>query len=113
MKYTSLLIVALISGCTGSPIMTSHEFAEIEVGTETKVLEKQFGVPVSVITTKDGKKVYEYVEKINIGGQTVEMRNYYFLIEDGMIAKKKFNSTVRPPFDNIQKEDVFSDKNDI
>ena len=113
MKYTPLLVLALISGCTGSPVMTSHEFAEIEVGTKSKALEKQFGVPVSVITTKDGKTVYEYVEKINIGGQTVEMRNYYFLIEDGAVAKKKFNSTVRPPFENIQREDVFSDINNI
>ena len=89
-KWIYLFCVLLFVGCmAGHKIMTMDSFSEIMVGTSEKQLEKQAGTPYKITKIDENVKVYEYIERVEVGGRVVEERHYLFTIENGQVTSKK------------------------
>jgi len=89
-KWIYLLSVILLVGCmAGHKIMTMESFSEVMVGTSEQDLEKKVGKPYKVTKIDDNVKVYEYIERVEVGGRVIEERHYLFTIENGQVTSKK------------------------
>ncbi|MDN3504389.1 MAG: hypothetical protein P0S95_02290 [Rhabdochlamydiaceae bacterium] len=90
--------------------MTHNDYADIHVGTSIKDVEKTYGKPVQIRSDGD-RFVYEYIERIKMGLQTVEMRKYYFVVnKQGKIVNKFIRDQNPPAYDEIYSDDVFPDQ---
>ncbi|MCF7806204.1 MAG: hypothetical protein K9M07_04950 [Simkaniaceae bacterium] len=108
MRYLPLL-AALIVGCAHGALMTIDDFSNIQVGTSIQEVEKKYGKPIQ--TKKEGNRiVYEYVERIKMGTDTVEMRKYFFVVRDGKIVNKYVRYKNPPAYDEVYSDDMFPDQ---
>lgn len=90
-----VLVLFMLSCASHHQIMTSEEFALIEIGTSEQDLVKQAGKPIRIIK-KNGKEEYEYIERFYMGDQMIKARHYYFTVEKGKIIDKR-SETTQPP----------------
>ena len=96
-------------------VITLAEFQEIEVGmTTARDIRQRYGEPNQIYHERDGKFVYEYAERLRLGGASppqnvVEVRRYYFVFRDGQLIDKTLeyinrksyrpmNDLLAPPF---------------
>jgi len=108
MKYFLLLGLLFLMGCgaTGE-LMTRDKYAEVQVGMTTQDIEKEFGKPYKIVSKGEGQETYEYIEKITMGGQVIEQRRYYIIIQDGKVVGKHMKVSTPPPFEEIYSSDPY------
>lgn len=102
-------MVLFLASCTSSPLMTVDDFANIDIGTPIVQVEKKYGRPVKIFSKGDGQ-VYEYVERINMGTQLIEMRRYYLVVKNGAVVNKYVNYNNPPAYEDIYTDDPFPDQ---
>lgn len=108
MKCLFFLGFIFLVGCAmNSEIMTRDRYVEVEIGTTTYDLEKQFGKPYKITSKGEGKETYEYIEKITMGTQVIEQRRYYIVIQDGKVIDKYMKVSNPPPFEAIYSDDPY------
>jgi len=106
----ALWSLLLLVGCAHGALMTHHDYADIQVGTNIKEVEKIYGSPVQIRSDGD-RFVYEYIERIKMGLQTIEMRKYYFVVNKQGKIVNKFTKDQNPPaYDEIYSDDMFPDQ---
>lgn len=100
MKIGALFVgCCLLAGCSKSNIMSSSEYTSVAVGSEVMSLKSLYGEPSTISKLDNGYEIYEYIQRVSLNRETVEMRRYYFLIKDGKIINKKISSEVKDPED--------------
>lgn len=71
----AIFFLGLLVACAHGALMTHEDYAEVRVGTPIEEVEKQYGPPVQI--RADGEQfVYEYIERVKMGTNTIEMRKY-------------------------------------
>ena len=98
-----LLAFFVVSVCclAHAPMMTRASFAEIQVGEPVADVIQKVGDPYTVNPQSDGTEEYEYIERIDLGTQTVEENRYFLVIKDGRVVSKSFNQQTPPAYDEI------------
>lgn len=72
-------------------------YAEIEVGSSIHDVEKKCGKPYQIRSRGGNTDQYEYIERVMIGNEVVQMRHYYLVVTDGRVVGKYMNYTETPP----------------
>ena len=109
MRLSSLLAVItlfLLLGCGRGALMTANDYADVEVGSPIESVTAKYGEPIE-IHHRDNQTIYEYIERINMGTETIEMRKYYFVVKDGVIVRKFTRYSDRPAYDEVYSDDMF------
>ena len=105
-RKTSLIaLLSILAACAHGAVMTRSDFNNIELGTPVTEVTKQYGDPLKMTQQKDGTQVYEYVERLQIGAETVEENNYKLVIKNGQVVSKSYNQQLPPAYDEIYDED--------
>ncbi len=98
----------LVAGCFSRPtLMTRGGFAEIEPGMSISEVEKSYGKPYQIHSRDGNSDIYEYIERITIGPQTVEQRSYYLIVANKKVVGKYMKYSTPPAFQEIYQDDVF------
>lgn len=105
MARKALLALMLFTACASGAIMTHHDFDAIELGTPIMEVTKKYGNPLKITRQKDGSEVYEYIERLPIGAETVQENNYKLIIKNDQVVSKKYNQELPPAYDEIYDED--------
>ena len=105
MARKMMMALVLLTACASGHVMTRQDFNAIELGTPVTEVTKKYGEPLKITRQKDGSEVYEYVERLPIGTQTVEENNYKLVIKNGEVASKRVNQQLPPAYDEIYDED--------
>ena len=91
MKRIALLLATfLLTACSGHyQMMSKDQFTEVDIGTPVSVIEEQYGPPFAIHSKKPDQEVYEYLERVVVGAQTVQYKRYFFVIsKDGKVIGK-------------------------
>lgn len=88
-------------------MMGREQFAEIDIGTPTSVVTQTYGPPYAIHSRKEGEEVYEYMERLNIGNQTVQYKRYFLVMVDGKVIGKYVKVTNPPGYQKIYSDDAF------
>jgi hypothetical protein len=100
-------IALLVVSCQKMPVMTKQGFASIEPGTDIHQVEKLYGKPFS-IHSKDGNSVvYEYIERILMGPETIAQYRYYLVVSNGKVVGKYTKYSTPPAFEQIFSDDPY------
>jgi len=105
LKIGIFLLAMLLTSCfSRSSLMTYETFDTVQIGTPIAVLQPEIGKPYA-IHSKDGMQEYEYVERIDTGGDLLIAENHYFLIvQDGKVVGK-YMTREKPPAYNLIYQD--------
>ena len=108
LKNLALILVAL-AACSSRHLMNAENFSQIKNGTAVKDVEAQYGQPAN--TYKNGPQtIYEYIERVNMGTQTVQLKRYYLVTKDGKVTSKYVRYTNQPGFSQIDSDNPFPDQ---
>ncbi len=98
----SLLSCLCLCGCfSRSQVMTRGNFDTIQVGSSVADFEQKVGVPYRVRKLPNGCLDYEYIERINMGQETIEENHYYLRVKNGKVIAKRINQELPPAYDLI------------
>lgn len=86
-------------------MMTYETFENIDLGTPKDQLVVEAGEPYAIYDLKDGKKEYEYIERINLGNQTVIENHYYLTISEGQVVSKRTKTEQPRPYNILYEAD--------
>ncbi len=64
-------------------------------------LLKLYGPPLNIYQKDDGTTLYEYVERFQMNGQTVEARRYHFTIKNGKLVSKRITIRNQPAYEPL------------
>ena len=87
--------------------MTNERFADIAIGTPITSIEQDFGKPISIKSAARNQQVYEYIERINMGTNVIQVRRYYLVVSKGKVVGKYVRYTNPPPYSDIYNEEIF------
>jgi hypothetical protein len=87
-KYIAFFLFAC-AAWAGSKVATDMAFDQIDVGATEAELKQKIGSPYAVKNLSNCEKEFEYIERVIIDDRMIEMRHYYFVIKDGMVASKR------------------------
>lgn len=104
-----MLLAAILIGCAHGALMTSDDYSEIAVGSPISAVEKKYGKPIAIRSDGD-RMIYEYIERVQLGLQTVEMRRYFFVVKGGKIVNKFTRMNNPPAYDEIYEDNYFPDQ---
>jgi len=106
MNWLVILILLLTVSCFArSAMMTRGNFENIQEGESIVEVKKTVGDPYSVKKLSDGSEEYQYIERIDLGMETVEENRYYLVIKNGRVVSKRFNQETPPPYDELYEDD--------
>ncbi len=101
-----LLALLLLTACFSRPsMMTRETFENIDLGTPTDQIVIEAGKPYAVHTLASGKKEYEYIERINMGNQTIVENHYFLTISEGQVVSKRIKTEEPHPYNIIYEAD--------
>lgn len=105
-SYIKLLCIAALSlsACSfdKQPIVTIEGYQETQIGMSEEALIQKFGPPHSITHRDSGVVIYEYVERFQMDqteDSIVEIRRYYFFIQDGQVVSKHMRLYDRPGYE--------------
>lgn len=101
------LLLLLVACSTRYEVMGREQFSRIDVGTPVHVLTDTYGPPYAIHSKKRNQEVFEYIERFNVGGQTLQYKRYFFVIEDKIVIGKYVKVTNPPPYEKIYSDDAF------
>jgi len=103
-KYLSILFVLFLAACSpksSKEIMTLQSYQETHVGMTEELLLKTYGYPLNITVKNSGVKIYEYVERFQMGATDVtivEVRRYFFYIKEGKVISKQMSIRNQPAY---------------
>jgi hypothetical protein len=107
-RFSWLILVALVCfACQRQSIMTRQGFAAIEPGMSIKQVEKLYGKPFSIHSRDADSEIYEYIERMMMGPETVAQYRYYLIISKGKVVGKYSKYSNPPAFEQIYSDDPY------
>jgi hypothetical protein len=112
-KYILAFFVLFLASCSpksGKEIMTLQSYQETHVGMTEELLLKTYGYPLNITVKNSGIKIYEYIERFQMGATNVtivEVRRYFFYIKDGKVISKQMSIRNQPAYQLDGDEDAF------
>ncbi len=108
MKRLFFLVLLGLASCSGHyQMMGREQFAEIDIGTPQEVVERQYGPPYAIHSHKHDSEILEYIERLDIGTQTVQVKRYFLVVRDGKVIGKYVKVTNPPGYQKIYSDDAF------
>ncbi len=104
--YLFLLILISLTGCK-TPLMTKQGFAMIEPGMSIKEVEKKYGKPYNIHSRDGNSDIYEYIERMVMGPETVAQWRYYLIVSNGKVVGKYVKHSSPPAFEQIYSDDPY------
>lgn len=98
LKKFGFLAIFFTSCAAGNHVMTMGSFYDIPMGTSEAELKSVAGKPYRVHKNKNGEVVYEYIERIKVGGRTTSDTHYYLIFKNGIVVEKNIKQESTPPF---------------
>jgi hypothetical protein len=106
MKTLTFSLLLFLCSCFTRPaLMTRESYDEIQLGEPISEVRNKAGRPYSIRTKGPGKEEYEYIERIDMGGELLYETHYYLLVIDGKVVKKRFKQERPPAYDLIYEDD--------
>lgn len=110
MKTRSLFIALLaLAACRHGALMTSEDFGNIRTGSPISEVEAKYGRPIEIRSDGD-RLIYEYIERIQMGTDSIGMRKYYIVVKDGKVVNKFMRNQNSPGYDQIYSDNPFPDQ---
>ena len=104
-KITLSASLLLLTACASGALMTRSDYDNIELGTPISEIVQKYGDPITLKNQKDGSQSYEYIERRQIGEQTVEENKYFILVKNGKVVSKRYNQELPLEYDELYEED--------
>jgi hypothetical protein len=86
-------------------MMTRNDFEDITIGTSVAEVEERVGSPYKIYSKPGDVEEYEYIERMNVGGDRVFQNHYYLTIIDGKVVGKHTSKERPAGFDLIYQDD--------
>lgn len=102
-----LVLLVCFTACHKQPLMTKQGFAEVEPGVPIKEVEKKYGKPYAVYSRDGNSDIYEYIERITMGPETVMQCRYYLIVSNGTVVGKYSKYSTPPAFEQIYSDDPY------
>lgn len=95
-----LLITVMLSACSmGNKAITMDQFYTIPIGSTVQEMEETAGKPYSRSKRSDNRWEYVYVERFAVGGRVRQSTRFIFLVKDGRVVEKKYETESTPPYE--------------
>jgi len=107
---TMLCALILLLGavaCQRQPIMTRQDFSAIEPGMSIKDIEKKYGKPYAIYSRDANSTIYEYIERISMGPETIMQWRYYLIVANERVVGKYSKYSTPPAFEQIYSDDPY------
>lgn len=89
-------------GCFATtPMMTRNTFNTIQEGDTVIEMQHIAGNPYQIRSIAPDMEEYEYIERIDLGTETVEENHYYIRVKAGVVVSKRMNTQTPPAYDEI------------
>lgn len=100
------LVLIVLAGCFHrQSMMTRERFNDISLGTSVVEVTSRGGDPYRIRSKGGGIDEYEYIEKVNVAGDTLQENHYFILISGGKVVGKRVTTERQPAYDLIYQED--------
>ncbi|MEI8300828.1 MAG: hypothetical protein WCG10_04355 [Chlamydiota bacterium] len=93
--------------CQKQPIMTKEGFSSVEPGMSIQEVEKLYGKPYAIHSRDLESDIYEYIERILMGPETIVQRRYYLVVSKGLVVGKYVKFSSPPAFEQIYSDDPY------
>ncbi len=106
MKYPILFLCVVLCSCFTRPaLMTRDSFDGVEIGTPIDQIQTEVGSPYAVHSKGGDAQEYEYIERIDLGSQTVLENHYFLIVREGRVVSKRMTQERSPAYDLIYSDD--------
>ncbi len=102
-----LTAIACILTACGGRVMTQERFADVSIGTPIEEVIKIYGRPNQINDVPPNQKSYEYLERIQLKTETVQIRRYYFVTTDGKVTGKFVRFDNPPGYEQIYYDPIY------
>ena len=102
-----LLVMCCMIGCQKQPLMTKQGFASVEPGMSIQEVEKLYGKPYAIHSRDLDSEIYEYIERILMGPETIAQCRYYLVVSNGLVVGKYAKFSSPPAFEQIYSDDPY------
>ena len=103
------LILLTLAACRHGALMTADDFGNIKTGSPISEVEQKYGRPIQMRSDGD-RMIYEYIERIQMGTESIGMRKYYIVVKDGKVVNKFMRNQNSPSYDQIYSDNPFPDQ---
>jgi hypothetical protein len=86
-------------------MMTRERFNDISLGSSVVEVTSKGGEPYKIRSKGGGIDEYEYIEKVNVAGDTLQENHYFISISGGKVVGKRVSTQRQPAYDLIYQED--------
>ncbi len=98
-KRISLAVLALLASCfAGGSAVSLNTFQDVSIGTSQPDVVTALGKPYAVHKKADGTIEYEYIERFQTGGRTINERHYFIIMKDGRVVSKRVSQSSPNPY---------------
>jgi len=105
-----IFFLLLLSGCASRHAMMNRDtYASVDIGSPIQQVEKTCGKPYQITSKGGNTDTYEYLERITMGTQTVQVRHYYLVVSNGKVVGKYMRFTETPAiYDELDQESPYA-----
>ena len=87
--------------------MTRDGYANIMIGMSISDIRQTYGEPYKIYSKGEDQVIYEYGERIRVGGKVIEQRRYYLVVAKGKVIEKYMKLSNPPPFRYLYSDDPY------
>jgi hypothetical protein len=85
--------------------MTHQTYDEIQLGEPISEVRCKAGEPYTIRKKGPNKEEYEYIERIDMGGDFIYENHYFLMVIDGKVVKKRLCQEKPPSYNFIYEDD--------
>jgi len=97
----------LLVACQKQAVMTRQGFGDIQPGASIAEVEKKYGKPYAIHSRDANSDIYEYIERVLMGPETIMQWRYYLVVSDGKVVGKYSKYSTPPAFEQIYSDDPY------
>ena len=98
-KRTSVASLILLASCfAGGSAISLDTFQEVSIGSSQPDVVTVLGKPYAVHEKSDGTIEYEYIERFQAGGRTINERHYFIIMKEGRVVSKRMSQSSPNPY---------------
>lgn len=103
-KIAAFSLILGFFACTS--VMNSKNFDAVQVGTPTEEILMMYGYPQQIYQYEDGSEEYEYLEKSYQRSGVLEIRRFFFVIQNGQVTEKRCDQELSPLYNRIYESET-------
>lgn len=85
-------------------MMTRERFDAIYLGEPVLTVQSKIGPPYSVHRINAVSEEYEYIERMDMGKETVLEYHYFLVVKEGKVEAKRIVEQMPPAYDLLYRE---------